>query len=632
MKKITIFSFLFIVVSLLFSGCVFNKQITASGIAFESSAFEYYVGDEIDLKDIIIMKNVDSNDISIFYSSSNISVAIINNNCVLCLEVGNAQISAEYILNNKQYKISSLLTVLPIPTSTIYAQNLNFEIGDITLKLSGDTYTLIPIITPQNCTFDIIYSTTNFGIIEIYDGVINPLSTGNTLIIASIYCSETDFITYQINVKVEEDISITIIQNSQNANEIATTLYSGYTAVTNNFTLYTLCLYSNLDLSNKEICIEFYDSETDLLDIFEVSNSYFEENGQKLYLEYYIKAYTGSYIIRGTIFESVDNYEGTKNFELQNIFNVAEYITDISIIPSYTVNGQIITLVADEMGAYTLYNSALNNEEEKVMALVAGKPYYVNLQINLSTGNISDIAITFDNENILIYENGLIYVLATGAVNIIITALDGSGVQSTFLFNVFDTCVESFEISADKYTLYTNGISTLELKSVDITPLNILPSYSVNQVVTYEITENIGSSNVLSVTANGIVTALSAGTAQITITIGTVSKTISFTIQTLYEIIIETSVNSICLNVGFSTNISYEITKDDAIYGNQNITYSTLINGIVTSDNYLTIEKNINYISVYANCYCSQIITLRITCADDSEIYIDIPVTINPIQ
>jgi hypothetical protein len=284
------------------------------------------------------------------------------------------------------------------------------------------------------------------------------------------------------------------------------------------------------------------------------------------------------------------------------------------------------------MGAYTLYNSALNSEEEKVMALVAGKPYYVNLQINLSTGNISDIAITFDNENILIYENGLIYVLATGAVNIIITALDGSGVQSTFLFNVFDTCVESFEISADKYTLYTNGISTLELKSVDITPLNILPSYSVNQVVTYEITENIGSSNVLSVTANGIVTALSAGTAQITITIGTVSKTISFTIQTLYEIIIETSVNSICLNVGFSTNISYEITKDDAIYGNQNITYSTLINGIVTSDNYLTIEKNINYISVYANCYCSQIITLRITCADDSEIYIDIPVTINPIQ
>lgn len=176
---------------------------------------------------------------------------------------------------------------------------------------------------------------------------------------------------------------------------------------------------------------------------------------------------------------------------------------------------------------------------------------------------------TSSNPNIATVDSsGLVSGVATGTVNITATSTDGSNRTATSLITVF---VAATSISLDRTTATMHPGDTLTLTAT------VLPSNATNKTVTWS-----SNSSRATVSASGVITAVSLGSAVITARCGSLTATCVVSI-TVGVVSVSVSPSSITIPVGSTRSIIATILPSNA--ANKMVTWSSVNPFVATVSN-----------------------------------------------
>ena len=218
-------------------------------------------------------------------------------------------------------------------------------------------------------------------------------------------------------------------------------------------------------------------------------------------------------------------------------------------------------------------------------SMMVGEVQYLGYEIWPTNATNKEVSYTSSNTTVAtVNQYGMVTAKAVGTAVITATAKDGSGQSASLTVSVVP-------VSGQVTKINVYGKGTLGIGSVEYLSYEVWPADAVNKSITY----STSNKKVATVTENGIVTGISAGTATITATAkdgsgvkGTYTVTVSKNTQKVTKLEIYGKGS---LNVGDVEYLSYAAWPVDA--ANKAITYTSSnanvatvnANGVVTAKN-----------------------------------------------
>ncbi len=150
------------------------KTVEAESIELNKTSENMEIGDTLTLIPTILPVNATNK--TVIWTSSDPSVATVENGVITAIDVGSAIITAETI---EGIKASTKITV-----KTVEAESIELNKTSENMKI-GDTLTLIPTILPANTTNKtVIWTSSDPSVATVENGVITAIGVGSAIITA----------------------------------------------------------------------------------------------------------------------------------------------------------------------------------------------------------------------------------------------------------------------------------------------------------------------------------------------------------------------------------------------------------------------------------------------------------------
>lgn len=158
---------------------VIAEAVPVAGIRLDKNSAEMYVGDQIMLTATVTPEN--ATDKTVTWSSSNNSVATVNNGKITAVSVGNATITAQ--IGGIKSECSVTVNPIEVTSITLDCTSLTLEVGHTTL--------LFATVLPENATDKtIIWSSSDTNIVELFEWnnheYVTAISVGEATVTARI--------------------------------------------------------------------------------------------------------------------------------------------------------------------------------------------------------------------------------------------------------------------------------------------------------------------------------------------------------------------------------------------------------------------------------------------------------------
>ena len=149
---------------------VYPTNITISGTS------NLYVGDTATLS--VAFEPSNTNQKKLTWTSSNTTVATVNNGEVTALKAGNTTITASIVDDNS----NTISDTFDVTVSNVAVQSITFDNNSKTIGV-GKSFTLTPIFTPSNATNkNVTWSSTNTSVASVNNGKVTANAVGTTTI------------------------------------------------------------------------------------------------------------------------------------------------------------------------------------------------------------------------------------------------------------------------------------------------------------------------------------------------------------------------------------------------------------------------------------------------------------------
>ena len=151
------------------------KTIPVTGITLDKTSYEFTEGDEFTLIATVNPENATNKNIS--WSSSNTSVATVDNGKVKALKAGTATITVKTEDGNKTATCEITVNAKVYPVESISLDKAWCEMTE------GDEFTLIATVNPENATNkNITWSSSNTAVATVDNGKVKALKAGTATI------------------------------------------------------------------------------------------------------------------------------------------------------------------------------------------------------------------------------------------------------------------------------------------------------------------------------------------------------------------------------------------------------------------------------------------------------------------
>ena len=502
--------------------CLVKVVRLVEKVSLDKSAHTLNINDEVQL--VATVSPDDATNKDVIWTSSNESIATVENGLVKAISAGSATITVTTVEGNK--KATCEITVIT-PVSGV-----ELNITDTKVEL-GNELELVAKVLPEEATNkEVIWTSSNENVATVEDGVVSTIGAGHVTITVT---------TVEGNFEATCDIEVIISVTGVTLNEESTTLEVG-----DEFELIEIVAPSNA--TNKEVT---WKSSND--DVVIVEDGVVTAVG------------AGNAIITVTTVDG--EFEATCEFKVIILptsieIDGEEEITlvvndthelDFKILPTnatevdvkWTSSDKSVVSV-DEDGKLTankagvaiitvtsLATNLYDTIEVKVVQPVTGVKLPSTLSIlaedqlaltaTISPSDASNKEVTWESANTAIAtvdEDGVVTAVSVGQTTITVTTVDG-GFKATCLVTVVPIPVpaESVEIEAENDLNTIRIDETLALEAI-INPVD----------TTDPIAWSSNNETVAVVSANGVVTGLSEGKATIKVVVGSVEATYEVTV------------------------------------------------------------------------------------------------------
>lgn len=489
-----------------------------------------------------IKATVDKGSSSVTWTSSNTNVATVNNGTVTGIGTGTTVITATSTADTS-VKASVTITVKAVnsisktgnPTNTTYTAGESFDPTGLTVTAVYSDG------TTANVTSDVVWSP-------------DPLTVGTTSVTGT-YAGKTVTVTgltvsvasgYKIVFKdsgsdgssVLSDSSILSDYITEGADKVssissATKVYAGTTGLklgsssaTGSF---TINLKTATQITGLKVTTKKYGSDTGNV----VVKTDFDAAG---------KTITPSSTLAATEL----SMSGTTSTITIGTSSKRAYISSVEI------------MTGDAPTTVSVTGVSLN---KNTLSLDKGTSETLTATVAPSNATNKNVTWTSNNTTVATVDNGVVTAKAAGTATITVKTEDGNKTASCTV-----TVAEASVISVTSVTLNKNTLS-LEKGSSETLTATVMPSNATNKNVTW--TSN--NTDVATVN-NGVVTAVAAGTATITVKTEDGNKTASCTVTVTNPVVPPTPIGETTVEIStfadisgdLDENISYEATQGDA--------------------------------------------------------------------
>ena len=553
-----------------------NENIyPVEGISLNQSTTTLYEGDSLSLTATISPSNATNKNVS--WKSSNTSVATVSNGNVTAVKAGTTTITVTTEDGGK--------TATCNVTVIAKVAGVSLDKSSATL-LEGETITLTATINPSNATNkNVTWSSSNSSVASVSNGVVTALKAGTTTItVTTEDGGKTATCSITVNEKIYPVSGISLNKSTLTMCE------------NENYTLTATITPSNA--TNKDV--GWSSSNTSVATV---------SNGVITALNVGTTTITATTVDGGmtascniTVLAkvtsvSLDKYEATlcenetitltatispnhasnKNVTW-NSSNTSVASVSNGVVTALKAGTTSITVKTEDGGKtatcyVTVIAKVSNISLNKTSAsLTEGDTLTLTATITPSNATNKNVTWKSSNTSVAKVSNGVVTALKAGSTTITVTTEDGAKTatcQVTVNAKVYP--VTSVSLSKSSTTLTEGGTITLTA--------TINPSNATNKNVTW----SSSNSSVASV-SNGVVTALKAGTATITVTTEDGGKTAKCNVTVIAKV---TSVSldktNIELTEGDVTTLTATIKPDNAT--NKNVTWSSSNSSIASVSN-----------------------------------------------
>ena len=553
-----------------------NENIyPVEGISLNQSTTTLYEGDSLSLTATISPSNATNKNVS--WKSSNTSVATVSNGNVTAVKAGTTTITVTTEDGGK--------TATCNVTVIAKVAGVSLDKSSATL-LEGETITLTATINPSNATNkNVTWSSSNSSVASVSNGVVTALKAGTTTItVTTEDGGKTATCSITVNEKIYPVSGISL-------NKSTLTMYEN-----ENYTLTATITPSNA--TNKDV--GWSSSNTSVATV---------SNGVITALNVGTTTITATTVDGGmtascniTVLAkvtsvSLDKYEATlcenetitltatispnhasnKNVTW-NSSNTSVASVSNGVVTALKAGTTSITVKTEDGGktatCYVTVIAKVSNIflNKTSASLTEGDTLTLTATITPSNATNKNVTWKSSNTSVAKVSNGVVTALKAGSTTITVTTEDGAKTatcQVTVNAKVYP--VTSVSLSKSSTTLTEGGTITLTA--------TINPSNATNKNVTW----SSSNSSVASV-SNGVVTALKAGTATITVTTVDGGKTAKCNVTVIAKV---TSVSldktNIELTEGDVTTLTATIKPDNAT--NKNVTWSSSNSSIASVSN-----------------------------------------------
>ncbi len=490
------------------------NPIVATSITLDKTEATMLIGETLQLTATVLPENVANGDVT--WSTSDATIATVENGLVTALAVGNVTITAT-TADGTELTATCAITVNPIVATSIALDKTEAAM------LIGETLQLTATVLPENVTNgDVTWSTSDEAIATVENGLVTALAVGNVTITATT--ADGTELTATCAITVNPIVATSIALDKTEATMlIGETLQLTATVLPENVT--------NGDVTwstSDEAIATVENGLVTALAVGNVTITATTADGTELTATC---AITVNPIVATSI--ALDKTEATmligETLQLtatvlpENVTNgdVTWSTSDEAIA---TVENGLVTAVAP--GNVTITATTADGTELTATCAITVNPILaesIALDKTEATMNIGetlqltatvlpenvtsdDLAWTSSDEAIATVENGLVTAVAPGNVTITATTTDGSELSATCAITVNPILATSIELNETSAFMYKG--QTLQLEAT------VLPENVTNGDVTWSTSDE----TIATVDENGLVTAVKGGDAVITAT------------------------------------------------------------------------------------------------------------------
>lgn len=559
----------------------------AESIEISNPVSEIYIGTTHQLS--VDVLPADTTDKSVSFTSSDLSIAQVSESGIITpLKKGTVTVSA---VTRDSSNLSASMTL----TVKKYVESITLSESDLTLY-TGENKTVTTTVLPQDAdNKNCIFVSSDPSIATVSDiGKITALKAGSADItvkasdgsgvsatlhltvkqkaqsikisnpIAELYNGTT----YQLNVEIlPQDTTDKSVGFSSSDESVATVSETGLITSLKKGTVTITAFTKDTSVLSTKITMQI------------------KQHVESLNINPNLTLYTGEseIIIPKILPEDADNKE-------------CKFMSSNETVADVSENGKVTALKA---GTAIVTVEALDNSNIKAECLVTVRQYAEGIDIGqdqielpadtsyqilskVLPNDTSDPSSTFEssNENIAVVdETGLVTAKNPGTVQITVTASDRGTVKAVLTVKVI-RLISSIDVPSNNLEIYTEQSAKLDF--------SVSPADATNKDVTF-ISD---APDIVSVSADGTITAKCSGTANITIRANDesgVSKTVAVTVwQSVTSITIDN--DKITLNPQDTYELSPKIIPDDAY--NKNLSFTSSDPSVASVDDQGKITAN----------------------------------------
>ena len=189
------------------------KTIQVTGVTLNKASYEMTEGDEVILSATVSPENATNKNVS--WSSSNTSVANVDNGKVTALKAGTATITVKTEDGNKTATCEVTVNAKVYPVTGVTLDKTSYEMTE------GDELTLTATVSPENATNkNVSWSSSNTSVANVDNGKVTALKAGTaTITVKTEDGNKTATCEVTVNAKVYPVTGVTLDKTSYEMTE-----------------------------------------------------------------------------------------------------------------------------------------------------------------------------------------------------------------------------------------------------------------------------------------------------------------------------------------------------------------------------------------------------------------------------
>lgn len=500
---------------------------------------------------------------NVSWSSSATEIATVENGLVTAVAEGTAVITVTTEDGSYTDTCNVTVTAVSISVTGVSLNKNSLELEE------EDTETLVATIIPDNATnTNIVWSTENSAIATVENGLVTAIAEGSTIItvttedgsftdsctviVSAKVISVTDVTLDQTSIEITEEdtqqltatvfpenaTDTSVVWSSENSS-VATVSQEGLvTAVSEGTT--TITVTTN-DGGKTAICNVVVNAK-----VINVTGVSLDKNSLELVEE-----------DTETLIATVAPDDATNKNVIWSTENSGIATVNDGVVTAVSVGNTTITVTTED-GSYTdtcsvVVTAKIINVDSVTLnktstTLIEGNSEQLTYTISPENATDQSVSWSTDNSSVATVTDGLVEALTPGTANITITTTDGGKT---------DTCevtVESAVVNVESISLNKNATTLTEEDTEQLT-YTITPENATNQSVTW-----LSDDTEVATVTDGLITAVSAGTANITVTTTDGSKTDTCVVTVEAKVVNVDGVSLSDTNVNLIEGNTYQIT------------------------------------------------------------------------